>query len=166
MNFSTCYKSWQIRSIEFPFHVFYKTYVQKCMPWRKWRKIASLCRTLSWMPKVSPWRLAILTKSPEGLWYPRNVAKVQIGCQKWPLKSLFPPFSPNMPFLPKLPLSIGPLCHLIWIFVYSVAILAFNHLFCHFRQIHHFRKTRHFPKGPFAISFEFLFKIQFGDFGN
>ena len=56
MTFST-YKSWQIRSIEFSFHVFYKTYVQKCMPWRKWRKIASLWRTLSWMPKVSPWSL-------------------------------------------------------------------------------------------------------------
>ena len=31
-------------------------------------------------------RLAILTKSPEGWWYPRNVANIQIGCEKWPLQ--------------------------------------------------------------------------------
>ena len=51
-------------------------------------------------------------------------------------------------FSPKSPLSKGPLCQLIWIFVY---ILAINR---HFR---HFCPNCHFPKGPFAISFEFLF---------
>ena len=30
----------------------------------------------------------------------------------------------NTPFSPKSPLSEGPLCHLIWIFVYNLAILA------------------------------------------
>ena len=64
-----------------------------------------------------------------------------------------------MPFSPKSPLSKGPLCHLIWIFVYSLAILAINCHFCHFRQIRHFRQNRHFAKGPFAISFEFLFIV-------
>ena len=52
-----------------------------------------------------------------------------------------------------------PLCHLIWIFVDSLAILAINRHFCLFRQIRHFRRNRHFPKGPFAISFEFLFTV-------
>ena len=41
----------------------------------------------------------------------------------------------------------------IWIFVYSVTILAINRQFCHFRQNHHF------TKGPFAISFELLFTV-------
>ena len=59
----------------------------------------------------------------------------------------------NTPFSPKSPLSEGPLCHLIWIFVYNLAILAFNRHFCHFCQ------NRHFPKGHFANSFEFLFTV-------
>ena len=37
---------------------------------------------------------------------------------------------------------IGPLCHLICIFVYSLAISVINRHFCHFRQ------HRHFSKGP------------------
>ena len=57
----------------------------------------------------------------------------------------------------KLLLSKRPLCQLIRIFVYSLAIVAVNRHFCHFRQIRHFGPNRHFPKGPFAISFEFLF---------
>ena len=65
-------------------------------------------------------------------------------------------FSPNTPFSQKSPLSKGPLCHLISIFVYSLAILAFNR---HFRQICHFWQNCHFPKGPFTISFEFLFTV-------
>ena len=60
------------------------------------------------------------------------------------------------PFSPKSSLSKGPLCHLICIFVYNLAISAINR---HFRQIRHFRQYRHFPKGPFAISFEFLFTV-------
>ena len=59
----------------------------------------------------------------------------------------------NTPFSPKSPLSEEPLCHLIWIFVYNLAILAFNRHFCHFRQ------NRHFPKGHFVNSFEFLFTV-------
>ena len=59
----------------------------------------------------------------------------------------------NTPFSPKSPLSEEPLCHLIWIFVYNLAILAFNRHFCHFRQ------NRHFPKGHFANSFEFVFTV-------
>ena len=43
-----------------------------------------------------------------------------------------------MPFSPKSSLSKEPLCHLIWIFVYSLAILAINYHFCHFRQCVHF----------------------------
>ena len=74
-------------------------------------------------------------------------------------KAPFLSFSPNTPFSPKSPLSKGPLCHLIWIFVYSLAILAINCHFCHFRQIRHFHQNRHFPKGSFAISFEFLFTV-------
>ena len=46
--------------------------------------------------------------------------------------------------------SKGPLCHQILTFVYSLAI---NRHFCRFRQ------NRHFPKGPFANSFEFLFTV-------
>ena len=42
---------------------------------------------------------------------------------------------------------------------YSLAILAINHHFCHFRQKRHFRQNRHFPRGPFAISFEYLFTV-------
>ena len=34
-----------------------------------------------------------------------------------------------------------------------------NCQFCHFRQIRHFCQNCHFPKGPFAISFEFLFTV-------
>ena len=47
-------------------------------------------------------------------------------------------YVPILPFSPKSPLSKGPLCHLIWIFVYSLAILAINCHFCHFRQCVHF----------------------------
>ena len=43
-----------------------------------------------------------------------------------------------MPFLAKLPLSKGPLYHLIWIFVYSLVILAINRHFSHFCQCVHF----------------------------
>ena len=59
----------------------------------------------------------------------------------------------------KSPLSKARLCHLICIFVYSLAILAISRQFCHFRQIRHFRQNRFFPKGSFAISFEFLFTV-------
>ena len=59
----------------------------------------------------------------------------------------FPPFSPISP------LSKGPLCHRVWIFVYSLACLAIN------RHFWHFRRNRHFPKGPFPISFEFLLTV-------
>ena len=52
--------------------------------------------------------------------------------------------------IPTLQLSPLPF-HLT--FVYSFAILAINCHFCHFRR------NRHFPKGPFAISFEFLFTV-------
>ena len=45
-------------------------------------------------------------------------------------------------------------CHLN--FCCSLAILAFNR---HFHQIRHFRQNLHFPKGPFANSFEFLFTV-------
>ena len=31
--------------------------------------------------------------------------------------------------------------------------------FWHFCQIRHLRQNRHFPKGPFAIAFEFLFTV-------
>ena len=41
-------------------------------------------------------------------------------------------------------------------FFYTLAILAINP---HFPQIRRFRQNRHFPKGPFAISFEFLFTV-------
>ena len=34
---------------------------------------------LNWMPKVAPWRLAILAKL--AMWQ-----NIQIGCQKWPLQ--------------------------------------------------------------------------------
>ena len=46
--------------------------------------------------------------------------------------------------------------HLNFCLLYSLAI---NCHFCHFRQIRHFRQTRHLAKGPFAISFEFLFIV-------
>ena len=42
-----------------------------------------------------------------------------------------------------------------WIFVYTLTILAINRHFWHYRQIRLFRQNCHFPKGPFAISFEF-----------
>ena len=58
-----------------------------------------------------------------------------------------------MPFSPKLSLSKGHLCHLICIFVYNLAISAIKRHFCHFCQ------NRHFPTGPFAISFEFMFTV-------
>ena len=38
-------------------------------------------------------------------------------------------------------------------------ISAINRHFRHFCQIRHFRQNRHFAKGPFAISFEFLFTV-------
>ena len=41
----------------------------------------------------------------------------------------------------------------------DLAILAINRHFCNFRQIRHSRQNRHFPKGPFSISFECLFTI-------
>ena len=44
-------------------------------------------------------------------------------------------------------------------FCLRLAVLAINCHFCHFRQIRHFRRNRHFAKGPFAISFEFLFIV-------
>ena len=46
--------------------------------------------------------------------------------------------------------------HLNFCLLYSLAILAIN---CHFRQIRHFRQNRHLAKGPFVISFEFLFTV-------
>ena len=63
------------------------------------------------------------------------------------------------PFSPKSSLAKGPLCHLICIFVYNLAISAINCHFCHFSQICHFRQYRHFPQGPFAIVFEFLLTV-------
>ena len=45
------------------------------------------------------------------------------------------------------------LCHLIWIFVYNLAILAIN------RHSFHFRQNCHFQKGPLAMLFDFLFTI-------
>ena len=63
------------------------------------------------------------------------------------------------PFSPKSSLSKGPLCHLICIFVYNLAILTINCHFRRFRQIRHFCQYSHFPKGPFAIVFEFLFTV-------
>ena len=53
-----------------------------------------------------------------------------------------------MPFSPTSPLSKGPLCHLICIFLYHLAILAVKRQFCYFCQIRHFRQNRHFSKGP------------------
>ena len=38
-------------------------------------------------------------------------------------------------------------------------ISAINRHFRHFCQIRHFRQYHHFPKGPFAIVFEFLFTV-------
>ena len=84
--------------------------------------------------------------------YPKGPFGMSFACLFiiWRFRRLitFPPFSP-----------FSPLCHLLWIFVYSLAILAINCHFCHFRQICHFRWNRHFAKGPFAISFEFLFIV-------
>ena len=37
--------------------------------------------------------------------------------------------------------------------------LATKRHFCHFRQIRNFRRNRHFAKGPFAFSFQFLFTV-------
>ena len=68
--------------------------------WHKWRKIARGCRDSecgkysNWMPKVAPWRMAILAKmavlaktakNRQRAGKIQNVAKIQIGCQKWPL---------------------------------------------------------------------------------
>ena len=92
---------------------------------------------LNWMPKVAPWRLAILAK---------------IFVYILAIKRQFCHFRQNRHF-PK------GLCHLICIFVYSLVILAIKRQFCHFRQICHFRQNRHFSKGPFDISFEFLFTV-------
>ena len=60
---------------------------------------------------------------------------------------------------PLITVSKGTLCHVVWIFVYSLAILAINCYFRHFRQLRHFRQNRHFQKCRFAISFEFLFTV-------
>ena len=66
----------------------------------------------------------------------RQPLTIWIGSQKWPLGDWR--FGRNTPFSPKSPVSKGPLCHLIWIFVYSLAILGINRHFCHFRQCVHF----------------------------
>lgn len=92
------------------------TYVQKCMQRRKWRFELSTKRgplETSDFGKIGenhqragdngencpvPWRLAILmkmaivakmaisAKTTRGLVISRNVANIQIGCQKWPLR--------------------------------------------------------------------------------
>ena len=99
----------------------------------------------------------------------RQLLAIRIGCQKWPLggwrfwrnwrfwqnrhacngetgeKS---PASSDLNWMPKV--APWRLAILAKIFVY---ILAIKRQFCHFRQ------NRHFPKVPFAISFEFLFTV-------
>ena len=86
------------------------TYVQKCMQRRNWRfELSTKSGPLetSDFGKIGenhqragdngencpvPWRLAILmkmaisAKTARGLVTSRNVANIQIGCQKWPLR--------------------------------------------------------------------------------
>ena len=181
----------------------FPTYVQKCMQWRKWRKIASLWR-FELDAKSGPletgdfgengdcsensdfgenrqraggiqnmWRIFKLD-AKSGPFKLDNLRR-PCNCEATLLKKRsnyipisfeflfiiwrsFPPFSPNTLFSPKTPLSKGPLCHLSWIFVYNLAILAIN--FCHFRQICHFRGQELSASMLFKISLKYILLIR------
>ena len=70
----------------------------------------------------------------------------------------------NTPFSPKSPLSEGPLCHLIWIFVYNLAILAIVAISAIFAKYAIFAKIATFQRAPLPSHLNFC--LQFGDFGD
>ena len=132
------------------------TYVQKCMQWRKWQK---------WRQTAKLWRFELDAKRGpletgdfgkisgfgkinrhfchfrQNCHFPKghfaNSFEILFTVWRFWRLSPFLPFLPNTPFSPKSPLSKGPLCHLIWNFVHSLAILAINRHFCRFRQCVH-----------------------------